>query len=288
MKSFDEATRQVAGLMAAIGGNVDAYEDDQSSGASHLATTFDAAVASVEAQIQHNEPRPPARMEIVREIAGVTEEEHPRHELEDYSAVEHVIQHMNEQLDTVDQNPFEAIEEETITAATAEEEMVPTEADLEVLAEFETLMPETDCEDMQPDGKFWMCMLEGVYLPQVPLPVEPCYTHIGSVYKDGHEELKEIHDAFLSAIRTGEPQTVTLDSGTYEMTQGFGENWELYDTGKGRKYCQESVWQTTGAGDENHYDLVEEEDLFLWVIPDERDDVDDLGYLHNRWVFLRE
>ena len=81
MKSFDDATRQVAGLMAAIGGNVDAYEDEESSKASLLATTFDAAIASVEAQIQHNDSSPPTRMEVVREIAGVTEEELPRHEM---------------------------------------------------------------------------------------------------------------------------------------------------------------------------------------------------------------
>lgn len=286
MKSFDDATRQVAGLMAAIGGNVDAYEDDQSSGASVLTTTFEAAVASVEAQIQHNEPIAPTRMEVVRDIAGVTEEEIPRHEMEDYSAVEQVIQQMNEQLDGVEENPFEAIERNK--AEEVEEEVVLTPAEEEVSAEIDALEAGMACEEMQEDGKFWTCMLEGVYLPQVPLPVEPCYTHIGSVYKDGHEELKEIHDAFLAAILTGEPQTVTLDSGTYEMTQGFGENWELYDAGKGRKYCQEAVWCQAGGGENYHYDLVEEEDLFLWVIPDDRDDVDDLGYLHNRWVFLRE
>jgi hypothetical protein len=287
MKSFDDATRQVAGLMAAIGGNVDAYEDEKSSGASPLATTFDAAVASVEAQIQHNEPRPPTRMEVVREIAGVTEEELPRHEMEDYSAVEQVIQQMNEQLDGVDENPFEAINRETAEEAVVKEEVVKTSAEEEIVARFDA--PEIDCEAMQPDGKFWTCMLEGVYLPQVPLPVEPCYVHIGSVYKDGHEELKEIYDAFNDAVRTGEPQTVTLDSGTYEMTQGFsGQMWELYDAGKGRKYCQEAVWQQASMGEGYHYDLVDEEALFLWVIPDDRDDVDDLGYLHDRWVFLRE
>ena len=111
---------------------------------------------------------------------------------------------------------------------------------------------------------------------------------MGSVYADGHEELKDIYDAFVDAIRTGEPQSVTLDSGTYEMTQGFGDSWELYDTGKGRKYCQEAVWQHTSSGDGYHYDLVEEGDIFCWVIPDDRDDVDDLGYLHNQWVFRRE
>jgi len=288
MKSFDDATRQVAGLMAAIGGNVDAYEDEKSSEASHPATTFDAAIASVEAQIQHNDSSPPTRMEIVRDIAGVTEEEFPRHGMEDYSAVEQVIQHMNEQLDGIGESPFEAIETENGAAAEVEEEVVLTPAEEEVSAEIDALAPGMECEEMQEDGKFWTCMLEGVYLPQVPLPVEPRYAHIGSIYKDGHEELKDIHDAFLSAILTGEPQSVTLDSGTYEMTQGFGDTWELHDTGKGRKYCQEAVWQQSNSGEDYHYDLVEEKDLFLWVIPTDRDDVDDLGYLHNQWVFLRE
>ena len=61
MKSFDDATRQVAGLMAAVGGNVDAYEDETVSSAptSPAVSTFDAAIASVEATIQHNEPVSP-------------------------------------------------------------------------------------------------------------------------------------------------------------------------------------------------------------------------------------
>ena len=267
MKSFDDATRQVAGLMAAVGGNVDAYEDEATSSAPPVPgiPCFDAAIASVEAHIQHNEPTRPS-VSTRGKVASVLAE----------------IEQMNTDLDGVTESPFEPdpTEEELFDLTSAEEE---------ITAKLQELVPEVDCEDKQPDGKFWQCLHNDTYLPQVPKPVEPCYNLLGSVYSDGCEELKEIYQAFKFAIETGVPQTVTLDSGTYEMTQGVGgDHWVLDDTGKGRKYCQEDVWRQASSGEDYHYDLVDEGALFLWVIPEDRDEVDDLGYIHNQWVFLRK
>lgn len=52
-KSFAEASRQVADLMAAVGQGVDAYEDETHPPAP---TSFEAALASVEAAEQHADP----------------------------------------------------------------------------------------------------------------------------------------------------------------------------------------------------------------------------------------
>ena len=266
MKSFDDATRQVAGLMAAIGGNVDAYEDDKSSKVSVSSTLcFDAALASVEAHIQHNEPTQPSAS-TKGKVASVL----------------NTIEQMNADLDGVSESPFEPdpTEEELFNLTTEE---------AEITAKLEELVPKVDCEDKQSDGKFWQCLHNDTYLPQVPKPVEPCYKYFSSVYSEGCEELKEIYQAFKFAATTGEPQTVTLDSGACEMTPAFGDTWELHDTGKGRKYCQENVENHCSSADDHHYDLVEEDDLFVWVIADHPcDDEDDLGYIHNQWVFVRE
>ena len=122
----------------------------------------------------------------------------------------------------------------------------------------------------------------------IPKPVEPCYSSIGSVYKDGSEELHAIYLGFKAAVKTGEAQTVNLDTGSYLMTPTIGGKWELFDTSKQRRYFQENVSKGTHHEGYN-YDLVEEGDLFIWVIrADDTTGEDDLGYLHNQWVFVRE
>jgi hypothetical protein len=281
MQSFDDATRQVAGLMAAVGGNVDAYEDEKSSAPTAPSAPsipcFDAAIASVEAHIQHNEPTSSPTLQVARDIV----ESEPTPE-KDAPSVEDIILQMNQKLDVmVDPFAFEP---------TVEEEATPTPEEEAMLARLtDHLVDGVDCDDMQADGMFWSCMLNDVYLPSVPLAVEPDYEYNGSVYKDGHEELEIIFNAFQVANKTGEPQTVTLDSGVYEMNLQFGgQNWELKDTANERTYCQEAVQNMAGHDGDFHYDLVEETDVFIWVIPDDRSELDDLGYLHNKWVFLRK
>lgn len=292
MKSFNEATNQVAGLMAAIGGNVDAYEGDTTPSAPPVAeaNSFEAAYASAQAHIQHNEPTGrihpqdineatyeatgKTNAELIREMSEISEQLGGLTDPVEPEATD-LIDLMNMQLDGVEADPFvpDEVQEEGITP-TAEEEAI--------LSSLNELVPDVDCEDKQADGKYWMCMLEDVYLPQTPKPVEEGYKLFGSVYMDECEEMKEIYNAFNFAMKTGEPQMVNLDSGTVEMTLR-GNDWELFDAAKDRRYVQQTM-----HGTQEGYDQIEEGDLFVWVIPTDREDVDDLGYLFNRWIFLRE
>lgn len=289
MKSFDDATKEVAGLMAAIGGNVDAYEEDNTSSAPP-ASSFEAAYATAQSHIQHNEPQVGSyehikkvteattgktQMELVREMGQLSDEMGGLTDPvdEDISAV---IDQMSKQLDEVD-DPFEP--EENV-----EPDIVPTEADEAMLSRMRELIPEVDIDDRQADGMFWSSILNDVYLPSAPQPMEPCYKLFGSVFKDGCAELEEIFNAFNDAVRTGEPQTVSLDSGNVEM-ELRGNDWRIYDAEKGRQYIQQTMHGTSCEG--HNYDLIEDGDLFVWVIDDDADE-DDLGYLHNKWVFLRE
>lgn len=293
MKSFEEATHQVAGLMAAIGGNVDAYEGEVTPSAPPVAaiSSFEAAYASAQAHIQHNEPTGrtvpqdineatyqatgKTSAELIRDM-GQLDEELGGLTVPAETDISTVIQQMNERLDVVD-DPFvpDEVEEEVI---------VPTPEEEEMLTRMRELIPEIDIDAKQADGKFWSGMLNDVYIPSAPVPMESCYKLFGSVFKDGCAELEAIYNAFGDAVRTGEPQTVHLDSGDVEM-ELRGNDWQVFDAAKSRHYIQQT---THGAGGmDDHYDLIEEGDLFVWVIDDESDE-DDLGYLHNKWVFLRE
>jgi hypothetical protein len=293
MKSFNEATHQVAGLMAAIGGNVDAYEEETTSSAPPVVATnsFEAAYASAQSHIQHNEPTGrtvpqdineatyqatgKTNAELMRDMAQ-TSEEMGGLTVPAETDVNTVIQQMNERLDVVD-DPF--VPDEVI-----EEDIVPTPEEEEMLTRMRELIPDIDIDDKQEDGKFWSCMLNDVYIPSAPVPMESCYSLFGSVFKDGAGELEEIYNAFNDAVRTGEPQTVSLDSGNVEM-ELLGNDWRIFDAAKNRQYVQQTMHGAGGMDD--HYDLIEEGDLFVWVI-DSASDEDDLGYLHNKWVFLRE
>lgn len=285
MKSFNEATSQVAGLMAAIGGSLDAYEEDHTSSAPPVPETnnaFEAAYASVQSHLQHNEVvngvhpvmgriHPQDINEATYEATGKT----PAELVRDMAALSDELGGL-----TMD-NP---LDQQTVIEEVGED--YPTPADeLAFFAEQGITHPkdaDPEPEDSPDfDGKFWDCMTGHVLNDQAPKPVEEKYKMLGSVVAYG--ELKDIYDAFKWAQETGEPQTVTIESGTYEMTPSFNSSdMVLHDTGKGRRYVQ----QTHHACVEG-YDQIEEGDLFVWVIDDTADE-DDLGYIHNRWVFVLE
>jgi hypothetical protein len=287
MKSFDEATRQVTDLMVAIGGSVDAYEDEKSSSAplAPAISSFEAAHASVQAHIQHNEPMV-GSYEHIRKVTEAATGKTEAELLRDMAS-------LSEQLGGLTTNPLEEETPEDYPSSADEDSW--TAQELSFLKEM-NVDPEEAAEpidgsvagppvDDRFNAEFFDDLTDMFEYDQAPKPVEPFYKLLGAVY--AHGELQEIHTAFKFAQQTGEPQKVTLDSGEYEMTPAFGgQNWELHDTGKGRKYVQESVHHM-GGGEGNHYDLIEADDLFIWVIPDD-DSVEDLGYLHNMWVFLRE
>lgn len=285
MKSFEEATNQVVGLMTAIGGGVDAYEDEKPSSApltpAPAASSFEAAHASVQAHIQQNEPR----VGSYEHIRKVTEAATGRTEAE----LLRDMASLSEQLGGLTTNPLE--EETPEDYPSSQDEADWSEAEKAFFKEQNIDLADADKPvdgrvdgpvDTRFDAEFFGDLTEMIQLDQAPKPVEPIYELLGNVIS--HGELMEIYTAFKFSHDTGEPQTVTLDSGQYEMTpnHGGGNDMTLHDTGKGRRYVQQSMHSCVEG-----YEYIEDGDIFIWVIPDD-DSVEDLGYLHNQWVFLRK
>jgi hypothetical protein len=287
MKSFDDATNQVAGLMAAVGGNVDAYEDESSS--TKVASNFEAANASVEAHIQHNEPTVGSQehiKQVTEQTTGKTEAELLRE-----------MASLSEQLGGLTTNPLEEkteyIEEtlEDYPSASDEDEWTAQElsffkeenVDPDVAAEPIDGSVEVEDADEPFGAKFFDCLTDMYILENAPPSVEGCYELLGDSISYG--ELYEIYTSFKFAQKTGELQTVTLDNGLFEMTPNYGGGVDmtLHDTVKGRKYVQQS---SHSPHDGEGYENVKEGDLFIWVISDDQEE--DLGYIHNQWVFLRK
>lgn len=283
MKSFEEATQQVAGLMAAIGGSIDAYEEDKPSSvpASPARDSFEAAHASVQAHIQHNEPV----VGSYEHIRKVTEEATGKTEAE----LIRDMASLSEQLGGLTTNPLE--EETPEDYPSSQDEADWSDAEKTFFKEQGIDLADADHPvDGRVDGpvddrfnaEFFGDLTEMIQLDQAPKPVESIYKLLGNSIS--HGELYEIYMAFKFSHKTGEPQTVTLDSGDYEMTpnHGGGNDMTLYDTGKGRRYVQQSTHSCIEG-----YEAIEDGDIFIWVLPDD-DSAEDLGYLHNQWVFLRE
>ncbi len=255
--SFDEATSKIATLMASVGGNVDAYENEGPAVVEVGNSTFEAALASITSHVQHNEIS--------------TGQPHPI--LDDTSNGPLI-----DEFPATEDCPFEAPPQHEGETPTSEEELAFFE---EIgVAHPDVAPPDPESVPDEVDGLIWGDVTGLVLLAECPDPIEDCYAYQGTVY--ANDELKDIYHAFRFAQRTGEPQTVILESGQYEMTLQHGsESWELHDTGKGRFYHQQDI-HTMPSGTEG----ISDDDLFIWVIPDDEED-EDLGYLHNQWVFIR-
>jgi len=92
--------------------------------------------------------------------------------------------------------------------------------------------------------------------------------------------LLAIYKGFEKARRTGETQMVTIETGTYPVEQRSSfSGWTLVDSVKDRLYCEEHPSMFS--------DVVAEEDLFIWVMPESDHDVD-LGYIHMGYVFTQK
>lgn len=266
MKSFEDTQRDISALVIDVGGSLDAYEHDAPAPAAPAQVSdFEAALATITAHTQHNDTSSrtsAAPAEVLWEATGKT----PATLIKEMGEI-------SEQLGGLTEDPF--IEETPKDYPTPEEEIAffkemnvphPNEAE-----------PDPEDPGTMFDGAFWGDVTNLVCLPEQPDPIEDQYELFGLVSKS--DELQEIYSAFRFTQQTGEPQTVKLDSGTYEMSPCYdGHGWEIHDTGKERKYAQENVCR--------FYENVKEEDLFLWVIPDDRSEREDLGYIHNRWVFI--
>lgn len=93
------------------------------------------------------------------------------------------------------------------------------------------------------------------------------------------EELKAIYEAIVNSLETDEPQPVQLETGQVMTERQHGRTWVVKDTVKDRLYCQEN----SGG----MYDVVDEDDTFIWVMQISDHDVD-LGYIHEGYVFLHK
>jgi hypothetical protein len=110
-------------------------------------------------------------------------------------------------------------------------------------------------------------------------PIDDRYEPNGVV--ESFPELKAIWRGFADAVRTGQPQTVKLESGTYQVRRPNSRmNWEMQDTAKDYLYLQETGVFGLGG-------FVDDEDIFIWVMRASNHD-EDLGYLHEGYVFLHK
>lgn len=238
-KSFAEATRQVANLMAAVGQGVDAYEDETRPPAP---TSFEAALASVEAAEQHADLVLPPDPVVIQGLE----------EIEDQQDLEEAMRRLGEPQDTP------VPHEEVVGQVAADDE-------------------DDDWEFMCATG---MDELEESLMPEI-LDSER-FTFHNVVECAG--TLEPIFKAFEKANKTGEPTQVALPGRTLVCEKPRNE-WEIRDEVQGIWYLQAGP-NEAGA---NH--VIREGDVFVWVIPIEEGEdeyfVDELGYIHNGYVFMR-
>lgn len=115
-------------------------------------------------------------------------------------------------------------------------------------------------------------------------PITNEYKLLSSV--DDAGELLDLFTAFQEAVLNGpEEIQVKMGSGTYTLYNKPGRV-ELIDDVKGIRYVKADIAEM------NHYaPIVEEEDLFIWVIPTpeyQQGAEDHLGYIHNGWAYGRK
>jgi hypothetical protein len=112
---------------------------------------------------------------------------------------------------------------------------------------------------------------------EAPEPIGPEYHLAGHSSDMG--ELESVYMAFALSNVSEEAEEVQLASGTTKLEK-FGPNWGLLDRKKGLRYLKEDI--------SVHHAEVEPEDTFIWVLPLGPSGVEDFGYIHRGWVYLRK
>ncbi len=165
------------------------------------------------------------------------------------------------------------VEEEPVGPAILEDE---TPEELVDPASVEDFPEEDDC-GVCVDGTIdWEEIGDRVWTN--PPPVSDEYQSAGVV--EDSAELLSIYKGFERARFSGEPQMVSIETGTYQIERAHQDSdWQLVDTVKDRFYIAE--WPPT------YNDVVAEGDLFIWVMPESDHDVD-LGYIHMGYVFMHK
>lgn len=245
--SFEEATRQVADLMAACGQGVSAYEDDPTFQGGNSFEAASAAVEAAEQQADRGHPAPAANEE---HFSGLT----PAEGLEGLEV------------------PLDHDDEEDLQEALAR------------LQGTQTTVPHQQVEQEEAsDDDYGLCATDiddGDLLPEV-IDAE-AYSFHNVVECSGN--LEAVWKAFEMARRTGEPQRLELPDRSLQMERKH-DCWEIRDE-------QANLWYLeAGENDVLAQQALEAGDLFIWVIPiiEGQDSalVEDLGYIHNGYVFMR-
>jgi len=165
--------------------------------------------------------------------------------------------------------------------------LVVEEVVIDVVVEEEDLVkdtPDADDQDLLGDDED-LCITGDVDWDEVgnrvwtnPPPITDEYTSAGVV--EDCDELLVIYEGFEEARSSGQPQLITLETGSYEVVKpSSSSNWRLQDTVKDRFYAESHPAQYLG--------VVDEQDLFIWVTPGSEPCVD-LGYIHMGYIFTRK
>jgi hypothetical protein len=87
-----------------------------------------------------------------------------------------------------------------------------------------------------------------------------------------------VYNGFLEARDQNQPQTITLETGQYQIERAANEGrWQLHDTAKDFLYLQDHPVEHL---------VVKASDMFIWVQTFEAP-VRILGYIHMGYVMIR-
>lgn len=232
MKSYDDACRQVENLMAAIGGGVNAYEEEKyKTSPSPAENSFEAAVASVEAAAQRLDPSGAP-------VAG------PK-------------------------------------ALPSGWQPAPDLAELDFTEAPEEVPSEAEVAETEDEGALDWCAtgLEDLEESLIPEPLDDEHQYHDIVENAG--SLDPFWQTIVRSHNTGKPQSVMIE-GRELTSRRVAGCWEILDKEMGLRYLQ------AGETDIDLKGFLEDKDLFVWVLPSSDSFAEDLGYIHNGYVFLRK
>ena len=198
--SYDEATRQVANLMAATGQNANAYEDELSPQGGN---SFEAAQAAVRAAEQHSDYSP-APKNLVVQMGQVAEDGH-----------------------------YEPSAEEERLLRAPEQPFLASEGLLQEVQDSPEVAPFPEGEDAPVDDVDWCATGEAL----IPEAIAPHLYQFHQVVECAGS-LEEIWKAFERAQRTRGAETVVLPDRTLGLSFEK-QHWVLRDEAQGLLYSQD-------------------------------------------------
>lgn len=268
--NYDDATNQVARLMQAVGGSVDAYEDTRRAPpASPKKPSWEQAIRNMTtkpaAAAGPKSPIFPDRGEEIDASSGPF----------DFEAGEEIPSN-TEVIDFVQECLAGLANPSPFTPAT--EVLFPIYAPAPPNSD--PKRPPTPVviaakEEHECGGE-----IDGIRGASPAEPIMAAYELVGQVENLG--ELSVLYYAFTERSLGEADVLVKLESGTYPVTRHKNGNLELKDTGKKLHYLLEDVAHIFPKS-------VEPEDVFIWVLPITNTPMPEAhGYLHNGWAFMHK